>query len=454
MPDSGESDFAVAASSASAVSSNSTTPPSEAKQRPDNRQQCLLALSAVVSLVVVLRTSGKTHIGGDSTSYYWREDAISAGNWSFYGLEDPAHFPPLYPAILALFRRAFPGDPALTINILSVVSVVWGISHLVSLVYPDRTRQSGILRVCLPIVSVVNVWVISGHALVAMPEMLFFASVIWSLVFASRFLAHGRTLDLLLATALIGLATGVRFAGAFVALGLFAGMAVNLLRRGKAYWLAIVPLLAVVPTLVWRRWVAAQSGPMSAVGRVDSHYIFGHATVIDSGVSSLAAFGAAMVGLPHDRVFETSRQASVGGYSVQVTFPYASNGTAVVLILCMGVLGLLAFGILGLGSTRLLSKEEDGRSQAVGLISIACLIYSLIFVFIRAHDHMFVLGRYWLFVPVICLLVLCHLVSSEMKVSTSYLSSESIVRVLVGALVAWQALVVIVTEVPASLPAS
>jgi hypothetical protein len=243
----------------------------------------VLAFLPVFFALYATRTTGLS-ISPDSADYLSAARTLELGRgFVGYAGEQMTSWPPLFPAILALFQQLglSPLGAARIFNAL-----LWGVTTLLVATWISSVARSATLAMLAAL------WVALS------PTLLYYASMLWSeplfvallvgaLFSLTRCLAAPRWTNLILAAVLAGAATQQRYAGGIaVIVGTFSLMFlrrdVGFLRRIPAAF--IYGLIASVPTAIWLVRNLKISGTLTGE-RLPS--IFGFREIVSQSLSSI-----------------------------------------------------------------------------------------------------------------------------------------------------------------------
>ena len=269
----------------------------------------------------------------DDSMYVLLAKALATGQgyrWLHLpGTPAAIHFPPGYPAVLALLWTLFPGFPGNVIvfklaNALFAALAAIGVARLVR----TRFEMSEMSAQAIAIAALLASPVLTLVARV-MSEPLFLALLVPTLILAETIVENSRTRtpDLVALGLLCGLATLVRTHG--IALVAAVTMLLLLRRRWRdAGMFAGVAVLVLAP---WQWWVAAHSGtfPLTMRGNYESY-----AGWLADGFRS---HGLALLGQTALRT--TGDMALMFQYVVAPSLPNLVRILALLLLLALAALG-------------------------------------------------------------------------------------------------------------------
>jgi hypothetical protein len=154
---------------------------------------------------------------------------------------DLAHFPPAYPTVLAVADVLLPGGLLGTAKWVSAIAFAVTTLALTSLCRRPRTAV-------LTTLGVLSVDLVTIHSM-AWSEPLLLASTAVAVVYAVRYVEGWRRVDLVYVCLAVATASGARFIGTAVGVGIAAGMVAHSawLRRPAL----LVAAAGVVPTVLW-----------------------------------------------------------------------------------------------------------------------------------------------------------------------------------------------------------
>jgi hypothetical protein len=236
-----------------------------------------LAALVILAIGIALIDALPVGVAFDDGMYVILAKAIATGHgyrWlNLPGAPPATHFPPGYPALLALLWKVFPRFPANVLAFKAANALLLAIAGGATVVYARRRFGFSPLSagvVAIAGCAVIPVLILSTSVL---SEPLFLALLIPILLFAERVVeGERRTRDLVVLGLLAGLATLVRTHGIALTGGLAIALVVRpALRaatnadrrpvlRGRLREAAIVVVSAALVMLPWQLWARANQG--------------------------------------------------------------------------------------------------------------------------------------------------------------------------------------------------
>ena len=258
-------------------------------------------LAGIVTLAIGLAIVDSLPVGVfyDDAMYVVLAKALATGHgyhWlNIPGAPAATHFPPGYPALLAVIWRAFPTFPA---NVLAFKVVNAALLAIVaaSMVIFIR-RRFGLSPLAAALISIAGCVAIPALVLssLVLSEPLFLATLIPILIFAERVVEGERRMrDLVLLGLLVGGATLIRTHG----VALVAGAVVALVLRpprstssvnARVRDAGLVAVCAIAVMIPWQLWVHANQGlvPEPMRGLYESYASWMSRGVKDGGLPLL-----------------------------------------------------------------------------------------------------------------------------------------------------------------------
>lgn len=272
-------------------------------------------------------------VTNDDGMYVILAKALATGHgyrWlNLPGTPAATHFPPGYPAFLALLWLLWPSFPANVIlfkvaNALLMAVVAAG----VFLFARRRAGMSDPAAAALTFAATLGIPMLTLSTIV-MSEPLFLALLMPTLLFAERVAEEERSKvrDIVILAVLVAAATLVRTHG----IALIAAIGLVLCLRRRLAHAAVFAAIAVLPLVPWQLWVGAHSGalPQAMRGNYESYGAW--------LASGLHTHGIALI---VQTIARTS--VDIAGMLVQVTAPSLPpllRIVALVAVIALGALG-------------------------------------------------------------------------------------------------------------------
>jgi hypothetical protein len=293
-----------------------------------------MVLAVGVSIVDALPV-GVVH---DDGMYVVLAKALATGHgyhWLHVPGAPPAtHFPPGYPAVLALLWLAFPSFPqnVLLFKLANACFAALAAAGWVQFAR-DRFGMSPLGAASLAIISILGIPMLTLSVMV-MSEPLFLALLIPTLLYAERLVGASdvRRRDVILLGLAAGLATLVRTHG----IALIAAVPIILLaRRRRISEAAIFAVVAVAVVLPWQLWARAHAGvvPAPMRGNYESYGAWLSAGIHTDGVALLWRTAQ------RTSIELTAMFATLAAPSLPALFRYVALGVLTVL----SIFGVRAF---------------------------------------------------------------------------------------------------------------
>jgi len=308
------------------------------------RAAALLTALVILAIGIALIDALPVGVAFDDGMYVILAKAIATGHgyrWlNVPGTPPATHFPPGYPAFLALLWRAFPKFPANVLAFKAANAILLAIAGGAIVVFARRRFNFSPLAatvLALAGCAVIPVFILSTTVL---SEPLFLALIIPILLVSEQVVdGKRRTRDLVVLGLLCGLATLVRTHGIALVAGLSAaliirqpaGVASSLDRplslRSRISAAATVAISAVVVVLPWQLWTRANQGfvPEPMRGLYESYADWMARGVRSEGVSVLWRTS-----------FRTSNE--IAGMFATLATPLAFSWARLVTLVTLGAL--------------------------------------------------------------------------------------------------------------------
>lgn len=371
---------------------------------------------AVAIWVVMVRTRVRRGISvtPDGRRYLERAEAIANGDWAFTTISArPLHFPPLYPALIALVDRLTPFGPegaAVAINVVAAGLAVIGLDRLARRVLAAPPLPRG-WRALVP---VALLWtgdmVAAGGAVLS--DIVFLALWAWLAVLLIDHLRDGRIAPLAAVAVLGSVAVLTRYAAGFLVVGVVAVVAVSELARRRLPWrAALVGAVALGPTVLWYSWAGDRVS--TSVEDDTRHGAIGLLSPGEAFVDSVVGWGAKLIGIAQRRV---------GGYLGRSTFtvPWLADAMPAIAVV-LAVASAVAVAV-ALWRTRIAwrwgfrpapaDREPaapaipSATSAAVWASAVPALVYLGLLYGYRAYAGFFVIQRYLALAPFVAWLAI------------------------------------------------
>ena len=256
-------------------------------------ERALPWIAALVALVVGLAVLDASPVGVfyDDGMYVVLAKSLATGHgyrWlNLPGAPPATHFPPGYPAVLAVLWWIFPSFPANVLAFKAANACFNAVSAFLLVGFTrDRWHFHPVLALAFAIFTMIGIPVLTLSSLV-LSEPLFLMLVLLALRRAERVVEEGRggAWDLVGLGLLAGAIANVRTQG----IVLVAGAAFVLAARRRWRDAALFALAAVLVLLPWQLWVATHAGvvPPAMSGNYES---YGHWLAVglrDQGVALL-----------------------------------------------------------------------------------------------------------------------------------------------------------------------
>ncbi|MDB4886235.1 MAG: hypothetical protein JWN79_1673 [Gemmatimonadetes bacterium] len=264
-----------------------------------------LAVLGVSTLLLglVLLVRSPIVVTGDDAMYVILARSLATGQgYRFLNLPGaPAatHFPPGFPALLALLWRAVPDFPAnltlfKSVNAISLALVAVGVARFAR--YSAQPRRSAIALGVLAAVS--GPLLILGNMLLS--ELVFLALLLFLLPVLEGFAEGGREPSAALRAATLGVAIGLCALVRTHAVVLIPAVALVLARRRRWRDAALLSAAAILTLVPWQLWSAHHAGavPAPLLGQYDSY--------LGWWVRGYAALGPRMIPMTLERTLAES----------------------------------------------------------------------------------------------------------------------------------------------------
>ncbi|HEX8941783.1 MAG TPA: hypothetical protein VF785_01530 [Gemmatimonadaceae bacterium] len=360
----------------------------------DERIAALLAGLVILGIGLALIDALPVGVAFDDAMYVILAKALATGQgyrWlNLPGMPPATHFPPGYPALLAVIWRVFPSFPANVIVFKAMNALLLAIAGATMVVF--MRRRFGFSPLASVVLSIAGCAVIP--ALVLSTSVLsepFFLAVLVPILLVAESVVEGDrpTRDLIALGLLAGIATLIRTHG----IAIIAGIALALVlrpgvgtatradrafaRRSRLRDAFVVVACAVMVMLPWQLWVRANQGfvPEPMRGLYESYSAWMARGIRSEGVSVL---------------WRTSVRTSteIAGMFATLATPFAYSWARLVALVALGV--LLAAGL-----------RRSWRTAPVTTLFLA--VYSAIVIVWPFGPTRFVWGIWPLFVLVFVL---------------------------------------------------
>lgn len=369
------------------------TDPASPRAR-DERAAPVLAGLVILAIGLAIIDALPVGVALDDAMYVILAKALATGQgyrWlNLPGAPAATHFPPGYPALLAVIWRVFPSFPANVLAFKAVNALLLALAGAALVVF--ARRRFGFSPLAAAVLAIAGCVVVPSLVLSSsvLSEPLFLAVLIPILLLAERVVeGERRTRDLVLLGLLAGLATLVRTHG----IALTGGLAIALVLCPSAaetaqrnwpasFWsrlrdASVVAVCAALVMLPWQLWVRANQGlvPEPMRGLYESYAGWLARGIKSEGVSVLW------------RTFARTSTEIAGMFATLAT-PLAFSWARLVTLLALGA--LLIAGV-----------RRSWRTAPVTTLFLA--VYSMIVILWPYGPTRFVWGIWPLFVLVFVL---------------------------------------------------
>jgi hypothetical protein len=293
----------------------------------------VLAGAIVIAAGVIIVDSYVVGIAHDDGMYVILGKALATGQgyrWLHVPGAPPAtHFPPGYPAVLALLWLIFPNFPANVVAFKIANALFMGFAAIgVACFARARFGMSEMGAALVALATTLGIPTLTLSALV-MSEPLFLALLLPALVYAERVVSaeSPRTRDLVALALLVGVATLVRTHG----VTLLGAVVIILGSRRRFRDAALFAGVTIAMLIPWQLWVSTHTGyvPATMRGNYESYGAW--------FVSGLRTEGAALVARTVART--TSDLAAMFEVLVAPSMPSAVRIAGLVILLVLGGIG-------------------------------------------------------------------------------------------------------------------